>query len=228
MTLINFVNAHLTELGNKFIEQIYLVGISMGIATLIGIPLGVIIYRTPKTRHLITGGASILQTIPSLALFAFLLPFMGIGAKPAITALTLYALLPIIRNTASGLASIPTETIEAAKGLGFTKRQRLWMVEFPLALPIIIGGIRTATVICVGIATLATFIGAGGLGDFINQGLSLNNTPLILLGAIPAAILALLLDQIIAFIERLLSKRYSSPQKNVTLKDSPFLWQQLL
>ncbi len=153
------------------------------------------------------GVAGIVQTIPSLAMLAFLLPLLGIGIKPAIVALTLYALLPIIRNTYTGLTNISGEIIEAATGLGFTKKQQLWLVELPLALPIIFAGIRTAAVIGVGIATLSSFIGAGGLGDFINRGLAMNNTNLILLGAGAAAVLALTIDFFLGRVESLIWKR---------------------
>ncbi|MBZ0257197.1 ABC transporter permease, partial [bacterium] len=145
------------------------------------------------------------QTIPSLAMLAFLLPFMGIGVAPAIVALILYALLPIARNTYTGIQELDPAIIEAAEGLGFSRGQRLWYIELPIALPTIIAGIRTAAVICVGIATLSAFIGAGGLGDFINRGLSMNNTRLILLGAVPAGLLAIAFDQTIGFIERKIS-----------------------
>lgn len=178
----------------KLLQQIFLVGISTSIAIIIGIPLGIYVSRHSRARGFIVGFANILQTIPSLALLAFLLPFMGIGAKPAICALMLYALLPIIRNTLTGISEVPQQSLAAANGLGFTAGQRLMLVELPLAAPMIIAGIRTAVVINVGVATLAAFIGAGGLGDFITQGLSLNNTALLLTGAIPAAVLALILD----------------------------------
>ena len=168
---------------------------------LLGVPLGVWILRAERLRGAVLGGASVVQTIPSLAMLAFLLPFLGIGAQPAIVALTLYALLPIVRNTYTGLSSVPPALREAASGLGFTRRQRLWIVELPLALPIVVAGVRTAAVIGVGIATLAAFIGAGGLGDFINRGLALNDARLVLLGALPSAVLALLIDRAIGIAE---------------------------
>ena len=142
----------------------------------------------------------------TFALLAFLLTFLGIGVTPAVVALTLYALLPIVRNTFTGLDGISPDIIEAAMGMGFTRRQRLWMVEVPLALPVIVAGIRTAAVIIVGIATLSAYIGAGGLGDFIVRGLALNNSRLILLGAVPAAALALIIDYAIGLFERTLRR----------------------
>lgn len=207
MEVINFIQQHYNELWLKTAEQIYLVGISVAIAIILGVPLGIVASRHKHLNAYILSFVGILQTIPSLALLAFLLPFFGIGAKPAIVALTLYALLPIVRNTVTGIEAIPGATIEAADGLGFTPRQRLRIVELPLALPFIIAGIRVATVISMGIATLAAFIGAGGLGDFINRGLALNSTAYLLLGAISAALLALLLDFLIAQIELMLDKQ---------------------
>lgn len=192
------------ELWVKTLEHLMLTGISTGAAVVIGLPLGVWITRNPMLRGAVLGLSGVFQTIPSLAMLAFLLPFLGIGLKPALVALTLYAILPIVRNTYTGLNEVSPEAIEAAKGLGFTDRQRLWMVEIPLALPMIVAGIRTATVIGVGIATLSAFIGAGGLGDFINRGLALNNNGLILMGAVPAALLALVLDFSIGILEALL------------------------
>jgi len=194
------------ELWAKTLEHLMLTGTSTGIAVLMGIPLGIWIKRCAPLRGPVLGATGIVQTIPSLALLAFLLPFLGIGVKPALVALTLYALLPIVRNTYTGLDGVSPQVIEAAQGVGFTRRQQLWLVEIPLAIPVIVAGIRTATVICVGIATLSAFIGAGGLGDFINRGLALNHTRLILLGAVPAAIMALVLDFVIGRIERLLAK----------------------
>ncbi|MBD3266745.1 ABC transporter permease subunit [bacterium] len=202
MSLWAFILERLPELGIKTWEHIILTGSSTGIAVLLGIPFGILASRHWLVQQIVLSTAGIFQTIPSLAMLAFLLPFLGIGIKPAITALVLYALLPIVRNTYTGITGIDPPVFEAADGVGFSSSQRLFMVELPLALPIIIAGIRTATVICVGIATLSAFIGAGGLGDFIVKGLAMNNTRLILLGAIPAAILALALDAVIGWIEK--------------------------
>lgn len=166
-------------------------------AVLIAIPLAVLVRDRPFVRSLALGATGVVQTIPSLAMLAFLLPLFGIGKPPAVIALTLYAVLPILQNTLAALRDLPQSVLEAADGMGFTKRQRLFQVELPLALPIIVSGIRTATIICVGVATLSTFIGAGGLGDFINRGLSLNRISLLLIGAGFAAALALMLDFIL-------------------------------
>ena len=205
--MIAFIIQKGPELLIKFREHLLLTGISTSFAIVAGVPLGILIARHKIARGSVLGVAGIVQTIPSLAMLAFLLPLLGIGIKPAIVALTLYALLPIIRNTYTGLTNISGEIIEAATGLGFTKKQQLWLVELPLALPIIFAGIRTAAVIGVGIATLSSFIGAGGLGDFINRGLAMNNTNLILLGAGAAAVLALTIDFFLGRVESLIWKR---------------------
>lgn len=206
------------ELLDKALQHLLLTGISTGIAILVGIPVALIILQHARLRSLIMAFISILQTIPSLALLAFLLPLFGIGAVPALVALTLYALLPIVRNTLTGLQNVPESVLEACAALGYTRRQQLLQVELPLALPFVIAGIRTAAVISVGIATLAAFIGAGGLGDFIVRGLATNNTQLILFGAVPAALLALFLDFIIQRIERHISlKRNTSSRTRGSL-----------
>ncbi len=194
-----FVAERSSELWLRTGEHILLTGLSTIIAILAAIPLGILADRYPWIRGTVLGAVGIVQTIPSLAMLAILLAALGmIGVVPALIALTLYALLPIVRNTVTGLAEVSGEVKEAAVGIGMTRRQQLWMVEMPLAMPIIVAGIRTAAVVGVGIATLAAFIGAGGLGEFINRGLALSNTRLILLGAIPAAVLALIVDFSIA------------------------------
>jgi len=207
-----FVLVRIPEIWTKTLEHLFLTGVSIGIAVAVGVPVGIWLTRTRTLRTFVLGAIGVIQTIPSLALLAFLLPFFGIGAQPAIVALTLYALLPIVRNTFTGVEGVPAATLEAAEGMGFRNAQRLWMVELPLAVPVIVAGIRTSAVICVGIATLSTFIGAGGLGDFINRGLALSNLPLILLGAISAAILALLIDALLALTEEYLRPGRKSPR----------------
>ena len=198
-------NSHLLVV--KLLEHIYFVFSAVLMAVLIGVPLGICITYHNKLKNIILSITNIFQTIPSLALLAFLIPILGIGMKPTIVALTIYALLPIVRNTFIGLQNVPIENIEAANGLGFTHWQRIRMVELPLAIPVIVSGIRIATAMTIGITTIAATIGAGGLGDFITEGLALNNTRLILLGAIPAALLALILDMFIGRIEKLLSHK---------------------
>lgn len=197
-------------------EHLLLVGTSIAIATLVGIPLGILITRRANLRQPILGIANILQTIPSLALFGLLLPVPiigGIGIVPAIVALTLYSLLPIIRNTYTGITGIDPAIREAGRGMGMTSRQMLLQVEIPLALSVILAGVRLATVIAIGIATIAAAIGAGGLGVFIFRGISVVNNQLLLAGAVPAAFLAILAEFAIGWLERLLtpsgiSKKY--------------------
>ena len=190
-----FVVDRLPELWLRLGQHLTLTGAAIFLAVLIGIPCGILATRWPALRSSILASVGILQTIPSLAMLTLLLAlFHRIGAMPAIVALTLYALLPIVRNTIAGLDSVSKDVLQAAVGIGMTPSQQLSMVRLPLALPIIIAGVRTAAVTCVGVATLAAFIGAGGLGQFINRGLALANTPLILLGAIPAALLAIVVD----------------------------------
>ena len=203
-----FLWERLPELWLRTGEHLMLTGVSTGLAILVGIPLGIGAARIGWLRGPLTGGVSILQTIPSLAMLAILLALLQkIGAIPAIIALTFYAFLPIVRNTLTGLEGVSPEVVEAARGIGMTSHQRLWLVEIPLATPVILAGIRTAAVVGVGIATLSAFIGAGGLGQFINRGLALSNTHLILLGAIPAAVLALIVDGSIAAFQWGLRRR---------------------
>jgi len=184
-------------------QHLGLTFISLLLAIAIGLPLGILIARKAKLAGSVLGIAGVLQTIPSIALLGFMIPLLGIGAKPAIVALLIYALLPIIRNTYTGIQGIDRHVIEAARALGMSKQQILLRVELPLAMPVLLAGIRTATVINVGVATLASYIAAGGLGEFIFGGISLNNTNMILAGAIPAAALAVILDFLLSRLQKL-------------------------
>jgi osmoprotectant transport system permease protein len=205
--LIDLAIARRGALLDKTLEHLWLTLLGAGIAMAIGVPLGVLVHRRAAARGPVLTFTEIMQTIPSLALLAFLFAVYGVlGQRPAVTALVLYALLPIVLNTFTGLREIPAQIIQAADGVGMSARQRLLRVELPLAAPIIIAGIRTATVLTVGIATLSTYIGAGGLGDFIARGLARNDTRLTLLGAIPAALLAVALSLVIRLIERALRR----------------------
>lgn len=190
------------KLLSQVLQHLGLTFLSLFLAILVGLPLGVLIARKRKLSSLVLGIAGILQTIPSIALLGFMIPAFGIGATPAIVALLIYALLPIVRNTYTGITEVNPTVIEAAKAMGMNQKQLLFKVELPLAMPVIIAGIRTAAVINVGVATLASFVAAGGLGEFIFGGISLNNTNMILAGAIPAALLAVLLDQTIAVLQK--------------------------
>ena len=202
-TLWEFMLGESDKLFTQTLQHVGLTFISLLLAIIIGLPLGILIARKRRLSGSILGTAGILQTIPSIALLGFMIPVLGIGAKPAIVALLIYALLPIIRNTYTGIIGIDRHIIEAAKALGMTKKQILINVELPLAMPVILAGIRTATVINVGVATLASYIAAGGLGEFIFGGISLNNTNMILAGAIPAALLAILLDFLLSGIQKM-------------------------
>ncbi|MCB9902841.1 MAG: ABC transporter permease subunit [Planctomycetes bacterium] len=190
-------------------EHLTLTLIAVALASLIAIPLGIRMARRRTTARLALGFAAAVQTIPSLALLAFLIavPGLGLSTRSAIFALTLYALLPILRNTHAGLAGVAPELIDAARGMGLTERQILLRVQLPLATRTILAGVRTATVISIGVATLAAFIGAGGLGEPILTGLYLNDVGLILSGAIPAAVLALVADRALGALERALTPR---------------------
>jgi len=186
------------------IEHLWLVGISMLLAVAIGLPLGILLTRRRAFSKAVIGGANIVQTIPSLALFGFLLPAPWLGERAdrlAITALTLYALLPVIRNTYTGILGVDAGVREAARGMGMTDWQVLLQVELPLAMGVILAGVRVATVITVGVATIAAAIGAGGLGEFIFRGVAMVDNRVILAGAIPAALLALLLDLLLGLVE---------------------------
>jgi len=192
------------EVGQKILEHLGLTVMGVGIATMLGIPLGVFIHRKAAAQAPVLVFTEVVQTIPSLAMLAFLFAIYGLlGATPAVTALVLYALLPIVLNTFVGLRGVPPQAIQAADGVGMSDWQRLRMVEVPLAAPVMIAGIRTATVLTVGIATLCTYIGAGGLGDFIARGLARNDSRLTLLGAVPAACMAVILSLVIRMLERL-------------------------
>jgi osmoprotectant transport system permease protein len=205
MSFSEFLAQNRGQILQLTIEHVWLVGISMLLAIAIGIPLGILVTRRPWLSKPIIGGANIAETIPSLALFGFLLPMPWLGDRAdrlAIAALTLYALLPIIRNTAAGINGVDPAVGEAARGMGMTDRQVLFQVELPLATAVILAGVRVATVLTIGIATIAAAVGAGGLGEFIFRGLAMVNDQLILAGAIPAAALALLADLALGLLER--------------------------
>jgi osmoprotectant transport system permease protein len=208
MNVWQFMLQNRAEVLELTLEHLWLVGISTLLAVLIGIPLGILITRWPALNKPVLGGANIIQTIPSLALFGFLLPAPWIGARAdrlAILALALYALLPLIRNTYAGIQGVDRAVVEAGRGMGMTDRQLLFQVELPLALGVIIAGVRVATVISVGLATIAAAIGAGGLGEYIFRGLAMVNNQVILAGAIPAAAMALLADVSLGWLEKRLS-----------------------
>ncbi len=208
--LIAFWTAHRVELAGLFGQHVLLVAASTLAAIAIGVPLGIFAARRPRLSAPLVGIANIVQTVPSLAMFGFLLPVPfvgGVGARAAVVVLILYGLLPIVRTTIAGLTGIDPAIVEAGVAMGMTPRQLLRRVELPLALPSIVAGVRVAAVVGVGSATIAAAIGAGGLGEYIYRGLSMVDTTVILAGAIPAALLALAVDLLLLWIERLLSAR---------------------
>jgi osmoprotectant transport system permease protein len=216
---VEFLKANWQDIVRLMGEHLWLVLISTSIAVAIGIPSGILLTRRPRLRAPILGLANVMQTVPSLALFGLLipLPFIGgIGARTAIVALVLYALLPVIRNTVTGILGVDKNVREAAVAMGMTDRQILWQVELPLAMSVILTGVRVAVVISVGVATLGGLIGAGGLGEYIYRGLRQYDNRLLLAGAVPAALMALVAD----FGLGLLEKRFDTSAKRVATKKS--------
>lgn len=213
MELWEFFVSNFDEVLSLTGEHLWMVFVSISVAAVIGIPAGIVITRKPALEKGILGFANVVQTIPSLALFGFLIPLPvlgGIGSSTAILALILYALLPITRSTYAGIKGVDPSVKEAGRGMGMTDLQLLWQVEIPLALGVILAGIRVAAITSVGIATIAAAIGAGGLGMYIFRGVAGVNTTLILAGSIPVALLALLTDFGLGWVERLLSPRTGS------------------
>jgi|GEM_PF-14803 len=199
---LEFILSHQDQILEQTVEHIGLTVVALAIAVFIGLPLGILLTRYKKLSPSVLGVTGVIQTIPSVALLGFLLPFVGIGVTPAIIALFLYALLPIVRNTFTGIEEVDESVKEAARGMGMSDLQVLRKVELPLAVPVIFAGIRTATVINVGVATLCALIASGGLGEFIFRGIALNNMNMILAGAIPAALLALFLDGLLSIMQK--------------------------
>jgi len=207
---MNFILTHPREVATLTAEHLWLVGFSMLIAVLAGVPMGILLTRRPKLKALVLGSTNVIQTIPSLALFGLLLPLPWLGARAdrlAIVALALYALLPIVRNTYVGIIGVSAPVREAALAMGLTSQQLLVMVELPLASPVILAGIRTAVVITIGVATIAAAIGAGGLGEFIFRGIAMVDNGVILAGALPAAAMALAADFLLGTLEKWLVRR---------------------
>lgn len=203
------------ELLELFIQHMNMTSLAVFASLLIGVPLGIIITKNKVASSIVIGVANLMQSIPAIALLAFSVPFLGIGTKPAIVMVVVYALLPIIKNTYTGIVSIEPRTVEAAQGIGLSRWQQLVRVQLPIAAPFIMAGIRISAVSAVGSMTIAAFAGAGGLGWFINLGLNANNPSLVLLGAIPASLLALLLDYILARLERVVTPEGLKPPEQI-------------
>jgi osmoprotectant transport system permease protein len=197
------------EIATLGAEHLWLVGVSVALAILIGVPAGIFLTRRPAWKNAVLGATGVIQTIPSLALFGLLLPLPWLGARAdrlAIVALTLYALLPIVQNTYVGITGVDAPVREAATAMGLTNGQLLWKVELPLAANVIVAGIRVATVLTVGVATIAAAIGAGGLGEFIFRGVSMVDNRVIMAGAIPAALMAISADLLLGWLQRSLNR----------------------
>lgn len=199
--MINFLSQYGTTILTKLWEHIYISTIALALGVIVAVPLGMLLTRTPKLANGVIGVASVLQTIPAMALLAMMIPLFGIGAFPAIIALFIYSLLPILRNTYLGLNSVDSAVIDAAKGMGMNSFQRMIQVELPLAFPVIMSGIRLSATYVIAWTTLASYIGAGGLGDLIFNGLNLYRSDLILGGSIPVIILALIVDFLLGKLE---------------------------
>jgi osmoprotectant transport system permease protein len=206
-SLWQFVVQQSDKLWSQTFTHIGLTLISLILAIIFALPAGILIARRQKLAGIVLGFAGVLQTIPSIAMLGVMIPILGIGPKPAIIALFLYALLPILRNTYTGIKDVNPVVVDAARGMGMSSWQILMKVELPLAFPVLMAGIRTATVINVGVATLAAYIAAGGLGEFIFGGIALNNSNMILAGAIPAALLAIFLDTLLSLVQKVSLKR---------------------
>jgi len=200
--MITFLNQHGSELLIKTWEQIYISAFAIILGIIVAVPLGIILTRYDKTAKYIMSITGMLQTIPSLALLALMIPIFGIGKVPAIVALFIYSLLPILRNTYIGMKKVNKNLLDAARGLGMTTMQSIFKVEIPMSMPIIMSGIRLSTVYVISWSTLASYIGAGGLGDFIFNGLNLYNPSLIIGGTIPVTILAILADYLLGLFEK--------------------------
>ncbi|HWQ99013.1 MAG TPA: ABC transporter permease [Clostridia bacterium] len=207
MKLIQFFLDNSSYILEKVGEHLYLAGFAVLLACAVGIPVGFLITNNKRVASIVVGIANTIQTIPSLALFAFAISVFGIGADNAIFALFLYALLPIIKNTLIGIRNVSPTMIEAARGMGMSRAQIMFQVEVPLAISVIMGGVRIATVTAIGIATIATLIGAGGLGQLIYQGIGMMNYEMIFAGAICSAALALLADFLLGLVEKKLTSK---------------------
>lgn len=203
--MMSFLNEYGTDLLLKTWEQLYISLISLSLGIIVAVPLGIVLTRFPRTAKVVISITSMLQTVPSLALLALMIPIFGIGKLPAIVALFIYSLLPILRNTCIGMEGVDPTLIDSAKGMGMTSWQIMVKVSLPQALPVIMAGIRLSAVYLIAWATLASYIGAGGLGDFIFNGLNLYQPDLIIGGTIPVSLLALLTDFLLGYLERKLT-----------------------
>lgn len=211
--MIAFLQQYGSQLLLKTWEQLYISAISLTLGMLVAVPLGIILTRFLKTAKVVIGLASMLQTIPSLALLALMIPILGIGKLPAIVALFIYSLLPILRNTYLGMESVDPQLKDSVKGMGMTSLQSIIQVEIPIAMPVIMAGIRLSAVYVISWATLASFIGGGGLGDFIFNGLNLFQPDLIIGGTIPVTIMAVIVDYLLGLLEKHLTPKKKNSEE---------------
>lgn len=214
MNFFQFIASRSDELIKLTIQHIQITGLAVLLAILLGVPVGIFISKHRNLRSPVLGVANIFQTIPSLALFGLIIPLLGTGYVPSVFVLFLYALLPIIKNTFIGINSVEEAIIDAGRGMGMTAKQILTKVEIPLALPVIMGGIRISTVINIGTATIAALIGAGGLGEMIFKGISMASDNMVLAGAVPTALLAIFADKVLGMVETKLTPIGITSQKD--------------
>ena len=214
MNFFQFIASRSDELVKLTIQHIQITGLAVLLAILLGVPVGIFISKNRSLRSPVLGVANIFQTIPSLALFGLIIPLLGTGYVPSVFVLFLYALLPIIKNTFIGINSVEESIIDAGRGMGMTAKQILTKVEIPLALPVIMGGIRISTVINIGTATIAALIGAGGLGEMIFKGISMASDNMVLAGAVPTALLAIFMDKVLGMVETKLTPIGITSQKD--------------
>ena len=207
---MSFLQTNGVELLSKIGEHFFISFVALLLGTLVAVPLGIALTRSEKLSQYVISFVSILQTVPSLALLALMIPLFGVGKLPAIVALFIYSLLPILRNTYIGILGVRSDIVDAAKRMGMTSQQQIWKVKVPLAAPVIMSGIRLAGVYVIAWATLASYIGAGGLGDYIFNGLNVYDQEMIIWGTIPVTILALLTDFLLGKVEILVTPKTSS------------------
>ncbi|GEK29463.1 ABC transporter permease [Furfurilactobacillus siliginis] len=212
--MITFLQNYGGQLLFKTWQHLYISGIALFLGVLVAVPLGVVLTRFKKAAGIVIGLASVLQTVPAMALLALMIPLFGIGAKPAIIALFIYSLLPILRNTYLGLADVDPSVLDAAKGMGMSQLESIRMVELPLAAPVIMAGVRLSGTYVIAWATLASYIGAGGLGDFIFNGLNLYRGDLILGGSIPVILLALVVDFLLGQLEHVFTAQTDAAKED--------------
>jgi ABC-type proline/glycine betaine transport systems, permease component len=225
METISFVTSHMDLIVHLLGQHLYIVFIAVGLAIVTGVPLGIVAWQYPRTGRWILACAAILMTIPSAALFGLMIPVLsiwgqGIGVVPAIIALFLYSQLPIIRNTHAAIANVEPALREAALGMGMSAWQRLCKVELPLAMPLIMAGVRVATVINIGIAAIAAYIGAGGLGSLIVRGIAQSDTRQLIAGAVMISVIAIAADYVLAFVQRILTPKGLVKLNSLSMKEA--------